>query len=187
MLKYKFRILGTEESVQATTHVYEDNRLKYLPSPALFENSVFYEENESRHLTSFESSFARHPKGSSFKEKSDARFAVLYVSSGSFSCNGMPMTSGDAVFAEPYSEHNMTSTENGSEIYKISWEGDITVHIAQMLRNFTTDSIYHVGFDESVSGLIDSVIYNKFLGEINVKQLVIGFTDMLTADILAIS
>ena len=91
------------------------------------------------------------------------------------------MSKGDAVFVEPYFEYTLSCREDCSEIYRISWEGDITVHIAQMLRNFVSDSVYNVGCHESVTALIDSMIYNRFLERVSIKQLAVGFTDMLLA------
>ena len=182
MLKYIHRIPNKDNGEQPElTYIYEENKLKHIPSPALFENTVQYEESESRHLSSFECSFARCESGYIFDNRREERFSVFYVSRGCFWYNGSKMSVGDSVFIEPYFDHTLICGDSESEIYRISWSGDITVHIAQMLRNFTSDNIYRVGFIESIPSLIDQVIYNKYLDKINVKQLAVGFTDMMLA------
>ena len=182
MLKYIYRIPNKDNSEQPEiTYSYEENKLKHLPSTALFENTVLYEEAESRHLSRFECSFARYGSGYMLDGKREENFSVFYVSSGSFWYNGMKMSVGDSVFIEPYFDHTIICCDEGSEIYRISWAGDITVHIAQMLRNFSSDGIYKVGFNESIPPLVDQVIYNKYLDKINVKQMSVGFTDMMLA------
>lgn len=178
MIKYEYRDLNLEIS---EPYLYLENRLEQHPRPAVFENTVSYEDSESRHLRSFECSFFRCNKGYEMTAKREQSFTALYIASGSFYYNGLSMSRGDAVFIEPYFEHSFVCREDMSEAYVISWEGDITVHIAQMMRNFTSDSVYKVGFNDSVNGLVDSIIYNKFLDKINIKQLAVGFTDMALA------
>ena len=181
-LKYTYSVFDTApQASPRDIHVYEKNLLiPHSPAP-FFENSLFYEESESKHLTSFECAFARCHVGQIIESSRKQSFTVFYVTSGSFRYNGEDMLSGDAAFVEPFSEFSPICTEDRSEIYLLSLEGDITVHVAQMLRSFSSDAVYKVGFRESIASLFDSVIYNKFMGEISVKQLIIGFTDMLLA------
>lgn len=181
-LKYTNCVLSAEAHAEPiSSRVFDKNLLSPLSPNPFFVNSVCYSESESKHLSGFECLLSRCPVGWSPTALRKQGFNLCYVASGGFTFNGEPMSRGDAAFIEPYFEGAPICTESGSEIYLACFEGDITVHIAQMLRNFSPDTVYRVGFCESVTQLMDSMIYNKFMGEVSVKQLVIGFTDMLLA------
>ena len=181
-LKYTHAVLSTEPQAEPiSTRVFDKNLLSPTSADPFFTSSLYYSEGDSKHLSGFECIFSRCPAGRALTRQKKQSFTVCFVSRGSFTFNGEPMKAGDAAFIEPYFEDSPICAESGSEIYAVGFEGDITVHIAQMLRNFSSDAVYSVGFSESVTGLIDSMLYNKYLGEVSVKQLVIGFTDMLLA------
>ena len=164
----------------AITQTSELNVLSHTPDAEFYENTVMYSKSSSSHLESFECSFSHAAPGYSLLNRQYKEFHVIYVADGVAYYNGLRMVKGDAVFVEPYFVHSLVySTEETPSIYRTFWQGDINVHLAQMLRNYTSDKVYHVGFEESVVGLFNSLIYNRFLGEISMKQFVMGFTDML--------
>lgn len=183
VLEYMYKNFDeASQEQQFSVTVYEENRLVRKPASRYFENSVFYGNSESRHLRSFECAFSYPFPGYSLLNRQYGGFHILYVADGVAYYNGQRMTRGDAVYVEPYFTHSLVySSEMPPKVYRVNWEGDITVHLAQMLRNFNSERVYHVGFGESMSELFDSMIYNRFLGDISVKQYVIGFTDMLLA------
>ena len=182
-LRYLYKDFNTVQGEQPfTTSVYDENLLIKSPPSEYFENVVSYSKSESRHLQSFECALSCAPSGYSLLNCRNKEFLVLYIHDGVAYYNGLRMTRGDAVFVEPYFVHSLVySSEAPPMIYRVTWEGDITVHLAQMLRSFTSDKVYRVGFCESVAELFDSLIYNRYLGDINMKQFVVGFTDMLLA------
>lgn len=170
--------MGADASDSAIT--YNTNLLERHPSSEYFENLLTYTNPENRHIKKFECGFAKCPPEFSADNRR-AEFTVVYVDGGVLYCNDSKMVQGDAVFIDPYLEYRVSCGNEPARIYYLRWEGDITVHLAQMLRSFSPSTVYRVGFRESVTPLIDSVLYNKHLGDISVRQLVVGFTDMLLA------
>ena len=163
-------------------HISEENTLKKFYDDKHFENYISYSNPESRHVQSFECGVSRATPGYSLLNRQLRHFLILYVYSGAVYYNGLKMHAGDAVFVEPYFVHSMVhSTNEPPKLYWVMWEGDITVHLAQMLRNYVSDKVYRVGFNDSMANMFEAMIYNPHLGDIGMKQYVVGFTDMMLA------
>ena len=182
-LRYLHKIFDDPSGeIPTIVQANETNVLTETPNVPFYENTVSYSKSNSSHLESFECTFSRAAPGYSLLNRQYKEFHVIYVADGVAYYNGLRMVRGDVVFVEPYFVHSLVySTEDTPSVYRTLWQGDITVHIAQMLRNYTSDKVYHVGFEESMEGLFKSLIYNRFLGDISMKQFVVGFTDMLLA------
>lgn len=178
---YKYTdIRANESNDPKSCRTYDTNLLKKNPDSEYFENLVTYTNNESGHIKKFECAYSSCPTGFSVDNRCP-QFTVIYVSGGALYCNGLKMMQGDAMFIDPYLEHRIFCEDEPAQVYLVRWEGDVIVHLAQMLRSFSPSTVYRVGFNECVTPLIDSIIYNRCLEDISIRQLVIGFTDMMLA------
>lgn len=162
------------------------NPLEASPNERYYENYISYIDPANRFISRFDCGISCKPEGYRIKNRILPYILFKVLLRGSLEYNGMAMQAGDAVFVEPYHPFNSVPNEGGATALWCAWEGNIMLHVAEKMKAYRSDTVYHLGTEEELFYLFSSVIYNRHFNVIDMNTFVSGFTDQLLAFLPAI-
>lgn len=171
----------------ATTFVRHDlNPLDPQPGVAHYENYIqYYNNSDKTYINRFDCGISAAPRGKVVHNRGDSPLFFKYVIEGTLACNGKTLGAGDVIFLEPYAP-NTWHWQTDATAYWCAWEGDIAHHVAEHIKEYRPDTVYHLGTSDVMRPLFHSVIYNHYYNAININQFISGFTEQLLAILPAI-
>lgn len=174
-------ILSGEAPVATVSIGRGANFLESSPNERYYENYMSYADPANRYVSRFDCGISNKPAGYRICNRILPSILFKILLSGSLVYNGMTMQSGDAIFVEPYHPFNSVPNVEGASVLWCVWEGGIMHHVAEKLKSYQADVVYHLGAVEELHTLFSSVIYNHYLHVIDINAFVSGFTDQLLA------
>ncbi|MBQ3125910.1 MAG: helix-turn-helix transcriptional regulator [Clostridia bacterium] len=153
---------------------------------AYLENYISYADPMNRYISRFDCGYTHKPEGYHIRNRILPYILFKYCLSGSLAYNGLTMREGDAIFVEPYLPFNSVPLEGGTEALWCVWEGDLMTHVAEKMRAYRSDTVYHLGTGEPLRALFEAAIYNRFYNVLDINAYVSGFTDQLFSFLPAI-
>lgn len=157
----------------------EENVLHLEPDGVYYENQISFRDPQNKYATRFDCGYSFAPYGYSVINRCKRELILKYILEGTLHYNGMVMTAGDVIFLEPYYCNTILWDETDVKSMWCSWDGDIMLHVAQMLRNYRSDVVYHLGLGDAVRELFEYTIYNRNYGLLDMNKYITGFTEML--------
>lgn len=183
----KFIISDTEEPSDLVTISHGENPLRPAPDGGYLENYISYADPVNRYISRFDCGYTHKPAGYHIRNRVLPSVLFKYCLSGSLEYNGLEMHAGDAIFVEPYYPFNSVPLEGGTEALWCVWEGDLMLHVAEKLRAYRSDAVYHLGTGEPLRALFEATIYNRHYDVLDINSFVSGFTDLLMSFLPAIN
>lgn len=183
----EFIISDTEEPTATVAISHGTNPLRPPAGGGYLENYLSYADPTNRYISRFDCGYTHKPAGYRIRNRVLPYILFKYCLSGSLEYNGLEMRAGDAIFIEPYHPFNSVPLENGAEAVWCTWEGDLMIHVAERLRAYRSDAVYHLGTGIPVRSLFETVIYNQHYDVVDINSFTSGFTDLLFAFLPAIN
>lgn len=164
-----------------------ENPLRPATDGGYLENYLSYADPANRYISRFDCGYTHKPAGYRICNRVLPYFLFKYCLSGSIAYNGLEMHAGDAIFVEPYHPFNSVPLEGGVEALWCTWDGDLMLHVAEKLRAYRSDAVYHLGTGEPLRSLFETAIYNRHYDVIDINSFASGFTDLLLSFLPAIN
>lgn len=146
-----------------------------------FEHQISYIDPEHRLLTRFDCGISHKPEG--YRVENRVRSALLfkYCLSGGIDYNGHSLSAGDFVVVEPYHCFNSVAREGGAECLWCAWDGDMAAMAAEKLKNYDSETVYHLDMAQTLRTIFSAVIYQRSYSMIDLDNYLLGFTKQLLA------
>lgn len=144
-----------------------------------YENQISFRDPQNKYATRFDCGYSFAPHGYSVIGRCKRELIMKYILEGTLHYNGMAMSAGDIVFLEPYCRNTFLWNETDVKSVWCSWDGDIMLHVAEMLRNYRSDVVYHLEMRKEILALFEHTIYNQSYGLLDMNKYITGFTEML--------
>lgn len=175
-----FLISDAPPTVQLTISQGE-NPLDPQFDACYFEQQISYIDPQHRLLTRFDCGISHKPEGYCIANRVRSALLFKYCLSGNIDYNGHTLSAGDFIVVEPYHCFNSVAKAGGAECLWCAWDGDMATIAAEKLKNFDSETVYHLDMAETLRTIFSAVIYQRSYPMIDLDNYLLGFTKQLLA------
>lgn len=158
-----------------------ENPLDPTIGQCYYEHQISYIDPQNSFISRFDCGVSHKPAGYTITGRVRPQLVFEYCLAGSICYNGHILGPGDFIVVEPYHCFNSVAEQGGENGFWCCWEGDILGPVAEKLKKFNSETVYHLGMDETVCGMFNAVIYNRDYASIDLNGYILGFTNQLLA------